>query len=253
MNKGLSIQAYTVRDKMTTAAETFKALASFGYVGVQTAGFPTTPEDYAAAAKAAGLRVIGTHADFDLLMNTPETVRIHQLLGTKNAGIGGMPGLWNKDFSKKDLDSCIEKANTVGENLSKYGMRFTYHHHAVEFGRIGNETMMDILVRELDPKNTSFVLDTYWLQHGGVCITEWLEKLSGRVDILHLKDKGIPFASNDGIITEMGSGNINFREVIRVAEATGVEDLCYEQDANFTVSSLESARQSAAYFRSIAE
>ena len=65
------------------------------------------------------------------------------------------------------------------------------------------------------------------------------------------KDKGIPFGSNDGDITELGNGNINFKEVIRVAEAIGVQDYCYEQDRNFVVNSLESAKQSAEYFFSI--
>lgn len=254
MNHKLSIQAFSVRDVMTTAAqtaETFRTLASYGFTGVQTAGFPTTAEDYAAATQAAGLRIIGTHAPFDLLLNTEEAVRVHRILGTTNAGIGGMPGIFSRDFSVKILDSCIEKANQVGENLSKYGMKFTYHHHAAEFAKLGNETMMDILVRELDPNTTSFVLDTYWLQHGGVNILEWLEKLAGRVDILHLKDKGVPFGSNDGAITELGNGNINFREVLRVAEATGVQECCYEQDGNFAANSLESAKQSADYFYSI--
>ena len=254
MKRELSIQAYTVRDRMTTAeqtADTFKQLASFGFTGIQTAGFPTTAEDYAAAAKTAGLRIVGTHASFDLLMDTAEAVRVHNILGTTNAGIGGMPGLWDADCNKAKLDDCIAKANQVGENLSKYGMKFTYHHHAKEFAKIGNETMMDILVRELDPKTCTFVLDTYWLQHGGVAILEWLEKLAGRVDILHLKDKGIPFGSNDGDITELGNGNINFKEVIRVAEATGVQEYCYEQDRHFVMNSLESAKQSAEYFFSI--
>ena len=254
MKNELSIQAYTVRDVMTTAeqtADTFRKLASFGFTGIQTAGFPTTPEDYAAAAKAAGLRIIGTHLEFSLLLDTPQAVRIHSLLGTTNAGIGGMPGMWDPDFSRETLADCIEKANRAAAGLSRYGMKFTYHHHAKEFSRIGGETMMDILVRELDPETTSFVLDTYWLQHGGVAILEWLEKLAGRVDILHLKDKGVPFGSNNGAITELGNGNINFRDVIRAARDTGVQELCYEQDGNFAVNSLESARQSAAYFFSI--
>ena len=110
MKKELSIQAYTVRDRMATAeqtADTFKQLASFGFTGIQTAGFPTTAEDYATAAKAAGLRIVGTHASFDLLMDTAEAVRVHNILGTTNAGIGGMPGLWDADFNKAKLDDCI--------------------------------------------------------------------------------------------------------------------------------------------------
>ena len=56
------------------------------------------------------------------------------------------------------------------------------------------------------------------------------EKLAGWVDILHLKDKEVAFGSNDGHITEVGSGNLDFASIIKTAEATGVKHLCVEQD-----------------------
>lgn len=61
--------------------------------------------------------------------------------------------------------------------------------------------MMDVLVDGLDPKTTSFVLDTYWVQHGGGDVRAWMEKLAGRIDILHLKDMGM---AGSQYITEIG-------------------------------------------------
>lgn len=255
MKKTLSIQVFSVRDKMTTAEETretFKALSSYGYTGIQTAGaFSFGVEEYAAAAKAANLEVVGTHWGMNNLLDTEDAVRTHKILDTKYAGVGALSSVKEENWSKEALLKYIDTCNGVGEALAPYGLTFTYHHHAFEFASYGNETMMDIFVKELNPKTTSFVLDTHWLQKGGVNIIEWLQKLEGRVKILHLKDYGVNFGENNGFITELGSGNINFPEVIKAAEAAGVEHLCYEQDNCHKVDSLESAKVSAEYFYSI--
>lgn len=254
MNKTLSIQAFSVRDKLNTIEETkeaFKKLASYGYTGVQTAGEPSYGyEEYRKAADDAGLEIIGTHLGIELFEDIDEAVRIHKVLGTSNAGVGGMPGLWSADFSPQTVYSFIERAQGVAEEFEKNGLTFTYHHHEREFAKIGNETIIDLIIKELG-FNTTFVLDTYWLQAGGVNILEWLKKLEGKVNILHLKDFSVPFGKAGYVMTELGSGNINFKEIIRVAEATGVEHLCYEQDTNHKEDSLLSAKLSAEYFYSI--
>ncbi len=248
MKKELGIQIYSVRDRMTTredAQYTLKKLREYGYTQLQTAGIPSWGwEAYAEDVKSAGLTVIGTHVGLDLLENTEEAVRVHRLLGTTNAGIGSAP--LDARSKIEGLNKFICRANKVGEELSKHGMKFTYHNHHFEFAKIGNETMMDILVRELDPKTTSFVLDTYWVQHAGGFVNEWIERLVGRIDILHLKDKAVK--GYDPIITELGNGNLNFKSIMKTAEAAGVKYYCYEQDEGFAINPLESAKVSAKYF-----
>ena len=228
----LGLQIYSVRNYMTDAKsvrETFERLAKIGYSEVQTAGaFPCTVEEYASAAHDNGFTFVGTHYGFPADVNDIEDyVKMHQILGTTNAGVGGA---FDMAKDKAKVMPFIEKANTLGENLKKYGMKFTYHHHAFEFARLEGDRIMDMLVDGLNPETTSFVLDTHWLQKGGVSITEWLEKLAGRCDILHLKDYAVAPGDNNGYITECGSGNINFKEVIKVAEQVGVKHLCVEQD-----------------------
>lgn len=228
----LGLQIYSVRNYMTDAAsieKTFERLAAIGYKEVQTAGaFPCTAEEYAAAAHKNGFEIVGTHYGFpENVDDIDDYVKYHQALGTTNAGIGGAFELAN---DKAKIMPFIEKANRLGENLAKYGMKFTYHHHAFEFAKLDGVRIMDMLVDGLDPKTTSFVLDTHWLQKGGVSITDWIEKLSGRCDILHLKDYAVAPGENNGYITECGSGNIDFEAVIKVADACGVKHLCVEQD-----------------------
>lgn len=255
MDKNLYIQIYSVRDKMQTpesVESTLKALASYGYKGFQTAGnIKVDAERYPKLLKETGLKVIGTHTALETLEDADAAAEYHAKLETNYAGVGAMPGIFSPNFTKEDFRTAVDKMHSVVENLAKKNLIFTYHHHSSEFAKIGNETMMDIMVREFANENFTFCLDTYWLVHAGVEIREWLEKLAGKVHILHLKDKGIPFAINDATITELGNGNINFKEVIKIAQATGVKHLCYEQDNGFAVDCLDSAKKSAEYFYSI--
>lgn len=231
MFKNVGLQLYSVRNHMEDLEGiryTFKRLAEIGYTEIQTAGdFPCTVEEFMDAAKSNGLKVIGTHYSFPGdLNNLDEYIAYHKALETTNAGVGG--GASGK--SKAELLAYIDSVNALGEKLAEHGMKFTYHHHSHEFGKIGGTRVIDYLVDGFDKKNVSFVLDTYWLSHAGCDVNLWIEKLAGRVDILHLKDKEVAFGSNDGHITQVGSGNLDFASIIKTAEATGVKHLCVEQD-----------------------
>ena len=252
MKKTLSIQLWNVRDHMKDAemtAATFKALASYGFTGIQTYSAPGNPEQFAAIAKDAGLEIIGTHTELDVLKNIDNAIAMHKTLGTTNAGLGNMPNMWSFKLTPAEIVQIIDDMNKTAEAFAKAGLRLTYHHHAFEFAKIdGNKSIMDLMFEELDPKNTAFVLDTYWLQMGGQDILEWIDKCAGRLDILHLKDHTIPFNTNGAQVTELGAGNLNFKKIVAAAEKAGVTDLCYEQDGNFVVDALDSAKRSAEYF-----
>ena len=232
MFEKLGIQLYTVRNYMTDEAGvkyTFDRLAEIGYKEIQTAGdFPCPVEKFAEHAKNAGLTCVGTHYGFPQDINNIEDyVALHKTLGTTTAGVGG--GDYGK--TRASVMAYIDKVNTLAEKLSQHGMKFSYHHHSHEFAKIpGGDRIIDYMVDGFDKKNVSFVLDTYWLNHAGVDVCQWIEKLAGRVDILHLKDCAITLGANDGHITMCGDGNINFASVIKTAEATGVKHLCVEQD-----------------------
>ena len=236
--KEFGLQVYSVRDKMTTAddiRESFRRLREMGYTQIQTAGKPPVSyEEYGAMAKEAGIEIVGTHDDFNLMCEDFEqALANHEALGTKLMGTGGF---FPKD--KEDVavwEEFIEKANKVAANCAKHGMKFTYHNHSFEFMRLSNgKRPMDMLVEGLDPVNTSFVLDTYWVQHGGGDVRGWIEKLAGRIDILHLKDmQRLPhFKEGTGyqFYTEVGNGNMDWDLIIETAEKAGVKYFIVEQD-----------------------
>ena len=85
-------------------------------------------------------------------------------------------------------------------------------------------------IEGLDPKKTSFVLDTYWVQHGGADIRYMMEKLAGRIDLIHLKDMGKTREPDEQFITEIGNGNLWWEGIIHTAEKIGVKYYVVEQD-----------------------
>ena len=238
MIKTLGLQLYTVRDHLQDEASidaTFARLAQMGYLEGQTAGLIVELPCFAALAKKHGIKIVGTHYSFDKIVAAPaETMALHERLGTKNIGIGGMPNEPRKDYDA--LMRFIESFNAAAALYAKEGYKLTYHNHSFEFIKInGSKTIMDYLYEELDPANTSFVLDTCWVAHGGADVRYWLEKLSGRVDILHLKDIE-PYYDNGKIVqsyTEIGNGNIWWDGVLETAEKIGVKHYVVEQDSRW--------------------
>ena len=238
--KKLGLQSYTIRDYMKTEKEineSFAKIADIGYSEIQTAGLPAVPVDiFAKAAKKNGIKIVGTHYPFEKIVNDPgETMQVHDMWGTKNVGVGGMPSEARKSYDA--LMQFIETFNKSAALYAKQGYKLTYHNHSFEFIRInGNKTLMDYLYEELDPKNVSFVLDTCWVAHGGADVRYWMEKLAGRIDILHLKDIKVFYDEAGKIkstMTEIGNGNIWWDGVMDTAKKIGVKSFVVEQDDGF--------------------
>ncbi len=246
----LGVQLYTIRDYMQDpefADLAFAKLAEMGYTEAHTAGNAFDAKLFGELLAKHGISVIGTHHSWDkILNNREETVELHKLWGTTNIGIGGMPSAPRKDLD--ELKKFIADFNKAAEFYAKEGFRLTYHHHNFEFVRIdGKKTIMDLLYEELDPANTSFVLDTCWLAAGGADVIEWLEKCRGRLDILHLKDMYLAREDKYFIpyITEVGNGGLAWDRIIKTAEEVGVKHYVVEQDTHWQKTPFNSLQMSA--------
>lgn len=242
MFEKLGVQAYTFRDAYLgenasekTLEKAFQSLKVMGYDELQTAGFgKISMETYARLARENGIDIVGTHYDYnEMCTDIDEVMRKHtEVLHTGIMGIGGMPAAARE--SKEELFKFIDQFNKIGDAIKPYGFKLTYHNHHFEFIRVdGKKTIMDYLYEELNPETISFCLDTHWVQRGGGSPTVWVEKLAGRIDILHLKDMAVIREENEikPLITEVGNGNIDFDSVVKAAVKGGVRYYCVEQDS----------------------
>lgn len=168
-----------------------------------------------------------THSPFERIQNDLDKLaKEHLTYGAKIIGIGMMPTKYRKNNFKL-LPEFIKILNETAEKLKKYNMKIAYHNHAFEFKRVNGKCVYDILI-ENTSKEVEFIVDTYWLRFAKVSIIEYLEKLTGRVSILHLKDykkkMGLPF------MCEVGGGELSFMDILATAERIGVKYAVIEQD-----------------------
>jgi len=108
------------------------------------------------------------------------------------------------------------------------------------------------LMARLDKNLCGFEMDCFWVSVAGHNPVDLLHKLSGRVPLLHLKDKaqGTPVMYKESVersaFKEVGHGVIDWPEVLRAAQSAGVEHYFVEQDQT-PGDPVESLRQSFAY------
>jgi sugar phosphate isomerase/epimerase len=86
---------------------------------------------------------------------------------------------------------------------------------------------MDILLSGFDAA-VDLMPDTYWLQHGGVDVRDFIIKNGSRIKMLHLKD--MKRALDGPTFAEVGVGNINMKGILECATKLGISDFIVEQD-----------------------
>ncbi|MBQ7335751.1 MAG: sugar phosphate isomerase/epimerase [Clostridia bacterium] len=256
MFQNLGLQLFTIRDYMKDAEFanlSFRRLHELGYTEAHTFNSNLDDQTLVDLLTKNGIHIIGTHYKLDKILHNPEeTVRAHRLMGTTNIGIGALPN--EARISLDGLKSFIKSYNAAAEQYAKEGFKLTYHNHSFEFERIdGYKTILEIMAEEFDPQNISFVLDTAWVAAGGGDVCGWMEKLAGRVDILHLKDYTvkIPRSSKTPEIqlAEIGNGNLCWDAILATAEKIGVKHYIVEQDGDFDDTPFNSLRMSAEFLK----
>jgi sugar phosphate isomerase/epimerase len=226
----IGIQLYTVRDLLTcedACDKTIAALGEMGYECIQLFGGTAmldTMKYCVRAARKYGLKVIGWLTNPDALSESfDEITEIAREAEARDIGISG--GAKNE----KDARELVEKANAFAKKINDAGFSFSYHNHSHEFIRTEcGETVMDILLNGFDSELVDLMPDTYWLQHGGVDVRDFIETYAERIKILHLKDmKRVA----DGVtFSEVGEGNLNMKGIIKCALENGISTFIVEQD-----------------------
>ena len=231
----------------------FAELAKMGYTEAHTAGTSFDEKLFYELLQKHGISICGTHVGCDAVFQERERMlELHKMWNTKLIGIGSMPSAAKK--SPEALKEFIAEFNRAGEFYAKHGLKLTYHNHSFEFMRLdGFKTLMDYLYEGMDPVNTSFVLDTCWVAAAAADVCEWIDKLNGRIDILHLKDATVERDPNAyrwvPKMCEVGYGNMSWERIIKAAEDIGVKHYVVEQDGAWLNHPMDSAKMSAEYLK----
>jgi sugar phosphate isomerase/epimerase len=234
----LGVQLYTVRSVLPKKPrETLDAIRAIGYQEVEAtyggldALWP--------ALQASGLKPVSIHLDSTSVTkgNPDDLGPIFDKLKHLGFTYAVFPYLPPPERGGIDVIRAIAgKLNQAGEKCRAAGMTFCYHNHAFEFATEKGTTLFQVMLDDTDPKLVAFELDLFWVSVAGGDPAEMIQKLSGRVPLVHLKDKAegtavmYTEAVRPATFKEVGSGVMDWPKILRAAAAAKVEHYFVEQD-----------------------
>ena len=261
-----------------SALRTLESIKSAGYDGIELnefmirptpfivrlltkfAGMPTGNSgklDWKKLISKSGLKVISLHSYLNSIEENPEAAAKEALsFGTDTVVITGMYRFDYGNFA--EVKKLAVRLNMAGKALLPYGVKLLYHNHNVELQRVSEEkTAYDLIVENTDPQYVNFELDTYWMADGGADVTALVNKLSDRMVMWHINDRGCrkkgpfitPILKEDA--AELGTGNMPLDAILETVKAnTGVEAIVLETHKNWIDNDpIKSLTVSAEWFR----
>lgn len=231
MRMKTGVQLFTLRKylrKPENVRPVFERVKAMGAEVVQVSGMcEIDPRELKKISDDTGLPVCITHVPYKKLRDSLEKVaEDHAVFGCSAVGIGMMPGefLKNADGIKR-FCAFLNDSLSV---LKKYGMSMNYHNHSFEFRDMeGGGTVYDYLIENTDP-GVCFIPDTFWMEHAGHDSAAYIERLSGRINTLHLKD--LRHTLGLDIMKPIGEGTLDFAKILETAERSGCGNAVVELD-----------------------
>jgi sugar phosphate isomerase/epimerase len=142
----------------------------------------------------------------------------------------------DKAFTRDDALEAGEAFNRFASAAEGSGLKFAYHCHGYEFVPSPEGTLFETLAGATDPPRVMVLVDVFHAFYGGADPAQLIERYSGRVPSLHLKDlkKGVPVKAGTAtapseVDVPVGTGQIDMPAVLRAAMKAGTS-LYYIED-----------------------
>lgn len=255
----VGVQLYSFRNAFKSDVRgTLKRIHDLGFRDVELAGtYGMTAAQFRALLDSAGLRASSMHVAYEQFRDSlPQVLADAKTLGVRYVGTAWIP--------HPDGPISVGLAREAAANFNKWGraahgrgFQFFYHVHGYEFVPDDKGALpMDVLMRETDPQAVTYEMDVFWASLPGNDPVALLEKYPTRWRLMHLKGmkKGVVrnvktgAADPDSSEVPIGSGQIDYRAVIRTAKRVGVKKFYLEDE---TKDPFATVPQSVRWLRSI--
>jgi sugar phosphate isomerase/epimerase len=244
----VGLQLYTVRDAMKKDfSGTIARVASVGYKEVEFAGyFDHSPAEVRSIVDKNGLTAPSCHVSYDVVENSwPQTIEAAQVVGHTyivcpwiDEKLRNSPDGWKK---------VAETFNQAGATSKKAGIQFGYHNHTFEFvpdSNIGGKLPYDFLLENTDADLVKMEMDLCWISVTHHDPVAYFTKYPGRFPLVHIKDvKELPKVApgkkdefvdtsfEKEVMTEPGSGVIDWKRILSYSDQAGIKHYFVEHDA----------------------
>jgi len=257
----MGYQLFSVREDMNRdPVATLTALKAMGYEDFEAYGFQPETEtiyglptsDFKDVLDDLGLTTTSCHFGFaDYLGKPADAVDrfVDQCITcAKTIGMPYVTWPWMAPEQRtlETYRQMPELLSRIGERVTAAGLGFAYHNHGFEFEDHDGENAYDLILNGTDPKLVKLQIDMYWVMHAGTTTPkELIAQHPGRYVMWHIKD--MHKISRD--YTELGNGSIDYTEVLPDPVTSGLEYYYLEQGGNYTHNAMQSAADSAAFFK----
>lgn len=231
----LAAQMYGFRDFIKTPEDmvsTIRKVKAMGYDCLQISGFgPIEAVELKEMCDDVGVLPIGAHVGINAFRaDETKVIADCQSWGVEYVAI---PGLGRADYKTlADWKRVFSEMEGYAQRFAKEGIVVQYHNHAWEFEKLGikdgagGQTIYDLLWE--NTQQLQGEPDFGWISRAGYDPVLWAEKLTGRIDQVHLKDWGI--VDNQPEFRAIGEGSLNHPAIIEACKASGTKDFIVEQD-----------------------
>ena len=228
--KNLAAQLFTCHEYTKTPkdiAETLKKVKKIGYDAVQISALgPIDPKELAKMLDGEGLVCCASHDGGEELFTKTDAL-IEKLHAVKCPYVA-YPWPHNRPDTEEGWVALAKRLDTLGAKLREEGITLCYHNHNIEFAKYNGRTALDIIYSASCADNLKGEPDTHWGQLGGGNPVSWCRKLAGRLPLLHMKDTA--YIGDKPMMTEIGNGNLEWKEIVKAADESGCLWYIVEQD-----------------------
>lgn len=243
------VQLYSTRDILPKDPKgVMTQLAQMGYKQFESYSGPQgflwgmEPKEMKSFLGDMGVKMISTH--FDMNKDLDRSIDM-----ANGAGLSYLlcPYIGpQKTFD--DWKKIADKFNTVGEQVTKGGLKFGYHNHDYSFKPLDGKIPQEYLLANTDPKHVMFELDLCWIDVAGQDPVAHLKKYGKRYELCHIKD----YKKENGkpVQNDLGKGNVDFKKTLRTAMDNGMKYFIVEQE-EYPESVIGSMKNDAEYMKKL--
>lgn len=239
----IGVQAYTFRNQFPKdVAMTLDLIQSMGITEIEgSAQKGQTTEQFKQMCTDRGISVPSTGVDYNELANPADAIAKAKILGAKFVMCAWIPHKVRGGFTLEEAEKAVAVFNEAGKKFRENGLTLCYHDHGYEFQPFGKkETLLDYIIQNTNPEYLSFEMDVLWTMHGGGADMpeKLLKKYPTRFKLMHVKDlrKGVAGDLTGGTPAEndvpVGTGQGNWKQIIKLAKKNGVEHCFIEDESN---------------------
>lgn len=258
--KTFGFQAYTVRDVIyKDMAGTLKTLRKAGYDYAELFDFQEGKilgkpiKEAKAILKKSKIDVKSIHVPTGAGKKVSGTMN-HEFQraidDAKELGAEYLICPWLDSSERQSIDqykALTDLLQTCGEMCAKSDLGFAYHNHEFEFEELDGQVPFDLILAT-DPNLVKIELDLYWVRYAEQNPLKIIRENSGRIPFWHVKDLSLDEGKP---MTEVGNGIIDWKQMFKHKEESGMKYFYIEQDRNFANNSLESLATSVKYLKKL--